>query len=199
MRELGLKSIVRRKRKYYSKDSSTAQISPNLLMRDFHAVKENEKWTTDTTYLLYGSRKAYLSVILDLYNLEVVSYVIGYYNNLQLAAATITKACMKRDYTEGVILHSDQGGCYTSRYYCRLLEKRGIRQSMSAKGNCLDNAPVECFFSHLKSELIYLEDFASIEEMIKKVEEYIDFYNNKRIQLRLNKMAPAEYRSHNIN
>ena len=199
MKELGLKSRIRRKRKYYSKENSKEQISPNLLMRDFKALRADEKWATDITYLLYGNRKAYLSVILDLYNLEVVSYGVSYSNNLQLAAGVVMKACLKRGYTKGVILHSDQGGCYTSRYYCKLLEKRGIRQSMSAKGNCLDNAPAECFFSHLKSELIYLEDFASMEEMIMKVEEYIDFYNNRRIQLRLNKMAPVEYRSHNIN
>ena len=198
MRLLALKSKIRRKRKNYPKEGNAVEISPNLLMRDFRASGENEKWTTDITYLLYGYKRAYLSVILDLYNLEVVSYTVSYYNNLQLALGTVKKACIKREHAAGVILHSDQGGQYTSRDYSTLLEGKGIRQSMSAKGNCLDNAPAECFFSHLKSELIYLDKFSSIEEMIKKVEEYIDFYNNRRIQLKLNKMAPVEYRSLNM-
>ncbi|MGE5458790.1 MAG: IS3 family transposase [Methanococcaceae archaeon] len=97
---------------------------------------------------------------------------------------------------EKIILHSDQGAQYTSRFYAKTLVENGIIQSMSNRGNCLDNAPCECFFSHLKSELIYLQNFMSIEHMINEVEAYIKFYNTSRIQLRLKKMAPVEYRNH---
>lgn len=117
-------------------------------------------------------------------------------NDNILVVETLKKAFVKTESLTNIILHSDQGSQYTSPAYARYLTNNGIIQRMSNRGNCLDNAPCECFFSHLKSELIYIENFTSLEHMIREVEDYIKFYNNTRIQLRLKKMAPVEYRNH---
>lgn len=196
MKKMGLQARIRRKRKYYSKENNVAVVKPNLLNREFLANKLNQKWVTDITYLFYGNQRIYLSVIVDLYNREVVAYNMSKNNDNQLVIKTLQNAFIKTNNTKDILLHSDQGSQYTSRFYAATLSRNGIMQSMSNRGNCLDNAPCECFFSHLKSELIYIEEFTSLEHMVKEVEDYIKFYNNSRIQLRLKKMAPVEYRNH---
>lgn len=196
MRQLNLKAKIRLKRKYYSKENSQIVIRPNILNRDFAAEKINQKWVTDITYLFYGNQRIYLSVIVDLFNREVIAYNFSRNNDNLLVIGTLKIAFNKINKLEKIILHSDQGYQYTSRFYSKTLLENGIIQSMSNRGNCLDNAPCECFFSHLKSELVYLQNFISVEHMIKEVEAYIKFYNTSRIQLKLKKMAPVEYRNH---
>jgi len=195
MSELGIKSIIRRKRKYYGNASKI--IKPNILAQNFRAEESNSKWSTDITNLYFKNIRFYLSVILDLYNREILSYMISHKNDNQLVINTIRKVSEGTGKISGVILHSDQGSQYTTEYYSRLLLSKGIVQSMSRRGNCLDNAPVECFFSHLKSELVYIRKFSSEDEMQRGIEEYIRFYNNERIQQKLNNRSPISFKESN--
>ena len=192
MLKLGIRSVIRRKRKYFGNASKI--IKPNILEQDFRTGKSNSKWSTDVTNLYYKNNRFYLCVILDLYNREILSCIMSSKNDNQLVISTINKATSRRENMVGVILHSDQGSQYTTEYYSKLLLSKGIIQSMSRRGNCLDNAPVECFFSHLKSELIYTTKFSSEEEMKQGIEEYIRFYNQERIQQKLNNLSPITYK-----
>jgi transposase InsO family protein len=192
MREMGIKSRVRRKRKAFSR--GTPVIKPNILNQEFKSEKANRKWVTDITNLYYNNTKIYLCAILDLYNLEVLSYIMSRKKDNFLVTRTLREAINKSNQLEGTILHSDQGSQYTTEYYSNILKEAGITQSMSRRGNCLDNAPIECFFSHLKSELIYINKYSTEKELTEGVREYIKFYNNKRIQLKLKKLSPVTYR-----
>lgn len=193
MKEMGIQSKVRKKKRWFGSQSA-GTTAPNYLNRDFKATRPNEKWATDITYLLFNNQKMYLSVVYDLYNKEVVAYKIGERNDLKLVLDTIRQANKKRDVT-GTLLHSDQGFQYTSHQYNELLQTYNIKQSMSRKGNCLDNACVENFFSHLKSELMYLNDYRTKAEVKKAVTSYIRFYNQHRLQRKLNDLSPVEYRT----
>ena len=197
MKKLDIKAKIRTKRRYFLNNKKI--IKPNILNRDFSSLQINNKWVTDVTYLFYGNQRLYLSVIVDLFNREVVSYQLSHFNNNKLVLDTVKKAIKKVNNLESLILHSDQGIQYTSNQYVKLLNDKGIIQSMSRKGNCFDNAVCECFFSHFKSELIYNENFISLDHMISEIKEYMEFYNNERIQLKLKKMAPVEFRNHFIN
>ena len=197
MKELGLKCMVRMK-KYRSYRGEVGKIAPNLLARDFHAERPNQKWVTDVTeFSLFGS-KLYLSPVLDLYNGEIISYAISERANYRQVDEMLDKAFSRLPDSSGLILHSDQGWQYQNvRYQKRLLEK-GIRQSMSRKGNCLDNSMMENFFRIMKSELLYAEKFESPEDFTKALEGYIDYYNNKRIKSRLKGKSPVQYRTLSI-
>ncbi|MGZ4164747.1 MAG: IS3 family transposase [Tumebacillaceae bacterium] len=193
MKELGIQAKIRKKNKFYSRRSEHIT-APNLLNRDFKAARPNEKWATDVTYLQFQNQTLYLSTIYDMFNNEVISYKISERNDLKFVIETVTDACKKRDVT-GVLLHSDQGSQYTSRQYKKILKKHHITQSMSRKGNCLDNACMENFFGHLKAELMYINRFRNKMEVIHAVHEYIQFYNEQRIQRKLNGLSPVEYRT----
>lgn len=198
MQNAGLQAIIRKRRKNFYKFSPI--LKPNVLNQDFEAKRENTKWTTDITHLNYNNGILYLSVILDLYNREILSYELSSKKDIQLVIITLNKAVSTVKNTAGIILHSDQGSQYTTEYYSNLLRSYGIIHSMSRRGNCLDNAPVECFFSHLKSEAIYTKKFVSKEQIIKAVEHYIRFYNNERFQIKLKNLSPVSYRiQENIN
>ena len=193
MSELGLKSMVRMK-KYSSYKGGVGKESPNLLNRDFVASKPNEKWSTDLTEFKLFGEKVYLSPIFDLYNGEIISYNISRRPVLEQVKDMLEKAFAKIGNDTNLILHSDQGWQYRHDAYHKLLKDKGIRQSMSRKGNCLDNGAMESFFGHLKSELLYIGNkFDSIEHFIKKLEDYIYYYNNERIKTKL-EMSPVEYR-----
>lgn len=193
MKELGIQATIRRKKRYFKRQAENL-IVPNRLNRVFQASRPNEKWATDITYLLFNNQRLYLSVVYDLYNNEVISHQISHLNDLNLVLHTIKKAAKKRD-VRGTLLHSDQGSQYTSRQYHKLLKEYGIIPSMSRKGNCLDNACIESFFGHLKSELMYLHSFKRKEEVIREVRKYIRFYNHNRFQAKLNNLSPIEYRA----
>ena len=139
------------------------KISPNLLNRDFHAEKPNQKWATDVTEFSLFGEKLYLSPILDLHSNDLVSYTISERPVLSMVTSMLDKAFEKIPDGTNLILHSDQGWQYQHRQYQRMLREKGIRQSMSRKGNCLDNAVIENFFGLLKSELLYLQEFRSME------------------------------------
>ena len=193
MKLLGLQCMVRIK-KYKSYRGKIGKIAPNLLTRDFKATKPNKKWSTDITeFSLFGT-KLYLSPIIDLYNGEIVSYDISERPVFKQVVNMLGKAFAKIPNNTNLILHSDQGWQYQMKKYQRLLEKKGIRQSMSRKGNCLDNAVVENFFGLLKSELLYLQEFESIDHFKQELIEYIDYYNNKRIKGKLKGLSPVQYR-----
>ena len=197
MGEMGLKCQIRKVR-YRSYRGNIGRIAPNIVNRDFCCNAPNEKWATDVTQINIGDVKLYLSPIIDLYNGEIISYNISKTPNLEQVYDMLDKAFSKYENLEGLILHSDQGWQYQHYGYRKKLSERNIIQSMSRKGNCLDNAVAENFFGIMKSELLYAEKFESSDEFIKALEEYIEYYNNKKIKERLNGKSPIQYRTLSI-
>lgn len=193
MRELGLFCRVRMK-KYKSYKGEVGKIALNRLERDFKAEKPNQKWVTDVTEFALFGQKLYLSPILDLYNGEVIAYNISEHPNFAQTMDMLNKAFSKRANLKGLIFHSDQGWQYQMKKYQNRLKAKGILQSMSRKGNCLDNAVMENFFGHIKSELLYLKDFSSVEEFKSELIDYLDYYNNRRIKSKLGGRSPVQYR-----
>lgn len=193
MKELGLVCRVRMKR-YRSYKGEVGKVAPNLLNRDFDTKRPNEKWVTDVTEFNLFGEKLYLSPILDLHSRDLVSYTISARPVLSMVTAMLNKAFDTIPDNTNLILHSDQGWQYQHKQYQRMLEQKGIRQSMSRKGNCLDNAVMENFFGLLKSELLYLQEFESMEHFKMELVEYLDYYNNRRIKAKLKGLPPAIHR-----
>ena len=197
MKTLHLKCMIRLK-KYRSYKGEVGKIAPNILKRDFNTTAPNQKWTTDITeFALFGT-KLYLSPILDMYNGEIISYEISDRPVLGQVLRMLDNAFAKIPDNTNLIFHSDQGWQYQHKTYRKRLKDKGIRQSMSRKGNCLDNAIMENFFGLLKSELLYLQKFDSMEEFRLELEKYIDYYNNKRIKAKLKGLSPVQYRLQSI-
>lgn len=194
MKELGIKSLVKIK-KYKSYKGELGKIAPNLLQRDFYAAKPNQKWVTDVTEFGLAGKKLYLSPIMDLYNGEIISYTLDRHSNGNLTVEMLKNALTRLPAKSELIIHSDQGWQYQMKAWQRLFKDDRIRQSMSRKGNCLDNAAMENFFSILKSELFYLKKYDSITTLEKEIREYIEYYNNDRIKLKLNGLSPIQYRT----
>jgi transposase InsO family protein len=194
MKTNGIQAKIRRKKWKHFGPKEKYVVSDNHLNREFSATRPNEKWVTDITYLIFNGKRLYLSTILDLYNNEIVSYKISERNDLKLVADTVKNAIKKRA-VQGLLLHSDQGFQYTSKSYNQLLQRYNIKASMSRKGNCLDNACMECFFSHFKTECFYRYQFEDAKEVEKAVKQYIWFYNNDRFQKKLNNLSPIEFRA----
>lgn len=192
---IGLKAKIRRKRRWYGKAAEAGTVLPNLLNRRFEAERPNQLWVSDVTYLPGPDKTLYLSAIKDLATNEIVAYRISDRNDLKLVRDTLLAAIRKqRKKVYGILIHSDQGFQYTSKSYQTLLQRYGMQASMSRKGNCLDNAAMESFFSHLKTELLYLEKFTSAAQLAQAVRTYIRYYNEERIQMKLSKLAPSAYR-----
>lgn len=196
MRILGLKSIIRIKKKRYVKVSAE-EVAKNKLNREFSANSFNEKWLTDVTEFKYGiGKKAYLSAILDIYDNSIIAYEIGHSNNNSLVFKTFDKA-IKSNPDAKPLFHSDRGYQYTSYGFRERLKTCGMDRSMSRVGKCIDNGPMENFWGILKAERYYLKGkYSTYEDLKADIENYISFYNNKRLQKRLNSMSPLEYRSH---
>ena len=184
MKQLGLVCCVRIK-KYHSYKGEVGKIAPNLLNRDFYAQKPNEKWVTDVTEFSLFGKKLYLSPILDLHSGYLVSYTISERPVLSMVTDMLNKAFINIPDNTNLILHSDQGWQYQHKQYQRMLRNKGIRQSMSRKDNCLDDAVMENFFGILTSELLYLQKFESMEQFKHELEDYLDYYNNRRIKTKL--------------
>lgn len=193
MSALKLKSLVRPK-KYRSYRGQVGRVAPNLLQRQFEASKPNEKWVTDVTEFKVGGKKLYLSPVLDLYNGEIIAWQTSERPDFALIREMLDKALRKLRPGESPLLHSDQGWPYQMAAYRRKLAARGLQQSMSRKGNCLDNAAMESFFGTLKSEFFYLNSFDSIESLEAGLTEYIRYYNEDRIRLKLKGLSPVKYR-----
>lgn len=198
MYSLGLKSLIRQK-KYRSYKGEVGRIAPNLLKRNFTAEQPNHKWATDITEFKVKDRKLYLSPIIELFNGEIISYSITESPNFEQISDMLDAAFKKLGEHKGLILHSDQGWQYQMKTYQLMLKNQGIKQSMSRKGNCLDNAIIENFFGTIKSELFYLNKYNDINELKKDIKDYIQYYNNDRIRLNLKGMSPIKYRAHQMN
>jgi len=193
MKELVLFCKVRMK-KYKSYKGEVGKIAPNLLEREFKADKPADKWITDITEFALLGQKLYLSPILDLYNGKIISYNISLRPVFSQVTDMLQQAFDKIPDGTNLILHSDQGWQYQMKQYQQLLKNKGIRQSMSRKGNCLDNAVMENFFGLLKTELFYLQEFQSIDHFVQELIDYLDYYNNRRIKVKLKGLSPVNYR-----
>lgn len=194
MGELNLNCRIRCK-KFRTYKGTLGEIAENHLNRNFSAVKPNYKWVTDITEFKVSGRKLYLSPVLDLYNSEIISFHMSERPNLDLVDNMLSEALKALNPGEHPILHSDQGWQYQMPHYQEKLKKQGITQSMSRKGNCLDNAVIENFFGILKSECFYTKKFTDINQLKYEVEEFIHYYNNERIKLKLNGLSPIQYRT----
>ena len=192
MQKYNLLSVVRRKR--YHKYGEYLHKYDNLLNRDFHADRPNQKWVTDISYIRTGQGFLYLSIIRDLYDNSIVAYKTGTEQNIHLVLNTIKAAKKKEKVTAELQLHSDQGFQYTSQAYFNLTQSYGITPSMSRRGNPYDNALAENFFSILKTECIYRTKLRTYEEARLLIDDYIHFYNYERIQLKT-KLTPMEFRN----
>lgn len=192
---LKLKSVIRIK-KYKSYKGEQGKLAPNVLNRVFKAEQPNEKWATDVTEFNVSGKKLYLSPIIDLYNQEIISYELSESPSFKSVMKMLDKAIKKIKIKQPLLLHSDQGWQYQMKHYQYSLQRKGITQSMSRKGNCLDNAIIENFFGIIKSELFYLKKYDSIFQLKKEINQYINYYNNDRIKLNLNGMSPIQYRAH---
>lgn len=195
MKILGLKSVIRIK-KYKSYKGELGKIAPNVLNRNFKAISSNQKWATDITEFNVLGKKLYLSPLIDLFNGEIISYELSERANFDQIIAMLKKSFKRITNQTNLILHSDQGWQYQMKQYQKILKDKGIIQSMSRKGNCLDNAIIENFFGILKSELFYLKQYKSITQLKQEIKEYIIYYNNDRIKQNLKGMSPIQYRAH---
>jgi putative transposase len=195
MQGLKLKSVIRVK-KYRSYKGQQGRIAPNVLNRAFQAKRPHQKWATDVTEFSVQGKKLYLSPIIDLYNQEIISYELYESPNSKSIMDMLDKAFKKVKTSKNLLLHSDQGWEYQMKQYQHKLEQKKITQSMSRKGNCLDNAVIENFFGILKSELFYLKKYDSIVQLKEEIKDYINYYNHDRIKLNLKGMSPVQYRAH---
>ena len=192
MNKYSLLSVVRRRR--YCNYSQALHRYENLLNRDFHADRPNQKWVTDISYIKTDQGFLYLSVIRDLYDRSIVAYKTSTVQNINLVLNTIRAAKRKEKVTGELQLHSDQGFQYTSQGYFKLTQSYHITPSMSRRGNPYDNALAENFFSILKTECIYRTKIKTFAEARRLIDDYIHFYNHQRIQL-ITKLTPLELRS----
>ncbi len=194
MGKLQLKSLVKPK-KYKSYRGQVGKVAQNILQREFTAAGPNQKWVTDVTEFKVAGEKLYLSPVLDLYNGEIISYSIDKRPRFDMIETMLDKAFKRLRKDDKPLLHSDQGWQYQMTRYQKMLADKQIVQSMSRKGNCLDNAVMENFFGILKSECYYLQKFTSTESLAKGLDEYIHYYNHKRIKLKLKGLSPVQYRT----
>ena len=193
MQTLGLKSLVRAK-KYRSYRGPSHHVAANVLARRFYAERPNEKWVTDVTEFNVRGEKLYLSPVMDLYNGEIVAYETSRRPVFKLVGSMLKRRWLGRP-TDRPVLHSDQGWQYQQPNYRRMLAARSVTQSMSRKGNCLDNAAMESFFGTLKAEFFHLNRFESIEQLQAGIRRYIRYYNHDRIKLKLKGLSPVQYRT----
>ena len=198
MKVLGLSARIRRKRKYSSYQGEIGKKADNLIQRQFEATKPMEKCYTDVTEFAIpaSNQKLYLSPVLDGFNSEIIAYNLSTSPNLEQVKAMLDQAFTENHYTN-TILHSDQGWQYQHQYYHRFLEDKGIQPSMSRKGNSPDNGMMESFFGILKSEMFYGYEntFKSLNQLEQAIVNYIDYYNNKRIKVKLKGLSPVQYRT----
>ena len=193
MKLMKLKSHIRTA-KYRSYKGQVGKIADNVLQREFKAERPNQKWVTDVTEFNIQGKKLYLSPIMDLFNGEIIAYQTQRRPMFSLVKDMLTEAVNKLKPDDRPIIHSDQGWQYQMSYYQKVLEEKKLIQSMSRKGNCLDNASMESFFGILKSECFYGERFDSIDDLEHAIREYIYYYNHERIKVKLKGLTPVDYR-----
>lgn len=195
MAEMGLKCMVRKK-KFHSYKGEVGIVADNIINRDFTAMEPYKKITTDITQIDINGKKCYLSPVLDMFNGEILSYSVSSSPDLKMVKDMMEKMFRNTgDLIRGAIMHSDQGWHYQHIVFREMLKEHGIVQSMSRKGNCLDNSIMESFFGLMKSELLYMKKYNSIDEFIDELGHYMEWYNNDRIKLRLNGKSPIQYKT----
>ena len=195
MHDMGLFG-KRPKEKYHSYKGEVGKIADNIIDRDFSTTAPLQKWTTDVSQFNFAWGKCYLSPILDMNTNEIIAYDLSLSPNLDQIKRMLGKAFEKFPSVEGLIFHSDQGWQYQHIYYREELKNHGIIQSMSRKGNCYDNSIMEAFFGRLKTEMYYgyEKEYDSFDNFADAVREYVDYYNNRRIQAKTKWMPPVKYR-----
>lgn len=195
MKELGIHSIIRRKKKRYIKSSAEYKVE-NILNREFHSNKPKQKVLTDITEFKYGNSKIYMCATFDLFDKSILSYELSDRANTDLVIKTL-----KNSYNKAIdlerLLHSDRGSQFTSLEYKKALKELGITHSMSRVGKCIDNGPMEGFFGNIKCEKYYLKKYKKLSELEKDIHDYIKFYNNERLQKNLGNLSPLKYREQN--
>ena len=198
MKVLNLQAKTRQKRKYSSHKGDVGKKADNLIQRQFEGSKTMEKCYTDVTEFAIpaSTQKLYLSPVLDGFNSEIIAYNLSTSPNLEQVKTMLEQAFTEKHY-ENTILHSDQGWQYQHDSYHRFLESKGIQASMSRKGNSPDNGMMESFFGILKSEIFYgyEKSFQSLNQLKQAIVDYIDYYNNKRIKVKLKGLSPVQYRT----
>jgi putative transposase len=202
MRRLGLECPVRRRKRYNSYRGEAGKTAPNLLARDFTTTAPNQKWVTDVTEFSLGDRRLYLSPVMDLFDRQIIAYAIARSPNLDLTNNSLRDALTTLppglETGQGPLVHSDQGFQYQHASWQRLLAAAGATQSMSRKGNCLDNAVIENFFGHLKEELFHHTTYTDTSAFVAALHDYIHWYNNHRISTRLEGLSPVRYRAQTL-
>jgi len=194
MRLNGLKARNGKSFRHGRTAEKVANVSRNLLKRDFTADEPNRKWTSDITYIRVNEKWLYLATVMDLYSRKIVGWSLDTSMTVTLISDALSMGFRHRNIEPGLIVHSDRGVQYRAHDYRGLIEREGGCSSMSRSGNCWDNAPMESFFSRLKVELIYAEKFSSISEAKSSIFEYIEiFYNRVRRHSALGYMSPAEF------
>ena len=198
MEVLNLQAKMRQKRKYSSHKGDVGKKAENLIQRQFEGSKTMEKCYTDVTEFAIpaSTQKLYLSPVLDGFNSEIIAYNLSTSPNLEQVKTMLEQAFTEKRY-ENTILHSDQGWQYQHDSYHQFLEAKGIQASMSHKGNSPDNGMMESFFGILKSEMFYgyEKSFQSLKQLEQAIVDYIDYYNNKRIKVKLKGLSPVQYRT----
>lgn len=195
----GLFGRMQSKKRYNSYRGSSGKTAPNIIQRDFKANKPLKKCSTDVCEFRFNWGKCYFSPILDMYSNEILSYDLSLSANLNQITNMLEQLFSKFPNLTGLIMHSDQGWQYQHDYYVNTLKEHGIKQSMSRKGNCYDNGIIESFFSRVKNEFYdALDKSASFETVSEALSEFIDYYNNKRIQAKTKWMPPTKYRETSI-
>jgi transposase InsO family protein len=199
MKKLDLKGR-RPKEKYHSYKGDVGKTAENIINRDFTATAPDEKWTTDVTQFNLPFGKCYLSPILDMYSNEIISYDLSLHPNYEQITNMLDKAFRTHPNVKGLIFHSDQGWQYRMESYHQTLLDKGIIQSMSRKGNCIDNCIMETFFGRMKNEMFYgyESQYETFDQFSQAVDEYIAYYNNVRIQAKTKWMSPVKYRETSI-
>ena len=198
MHEEGRSCQVRKRKPYRSYKGEVGLAAANVLERDFNAVAPNQKWATDVTEFTVLGQKQYFSPVIDLFNREVVAYELAPSPMLSLVTGMLDKAFTNLTVKEPMVMHSDQGWHYRHRAYQMALQSKGITQSMSRKGNCLDNAVAENFFGHFKEEFLRQKTFTSMAQFKEELDLYIRWFNHERIQLKLKGLSPVEYRTQSL-
>ena len=196
MKSLNIRGKQRKNEQYHSYKGEVGKVAENILNRDFTASKPFEKLTTDVTQFKVCNDKVYLSPVMDLYNREIVAYSISLSPNFEQIREMLQGLTEKLPEGATPIFHSDQGWQYQHTEYQSYLKEHNITQSMSRKGNCMDNGAMENFFGRLKVEMFYGEKFETVDEFVHRLREYIDYWNNERISLKLKGMSPVGYRTH---
>ena len=194
MQKMGLRSLIRAKKRFRHVPGMSNVHVPNVLQRDFGATAPNQKWATDITEFNVNGHKLYLSGCMDLYNGEINAHLMAKRPVFDLVCGMLEAALSRLGDTSGLPVHSDQGWHYKMQPYRAMLAHRGVTQSMSRIGNCFDNAVIESFFGTLKAEYYHLATLDGIETLEAGVHDYIHYYNHERIKLRLNELSLVGYR-----